>query len=215
MQPQETKFLNCYMLIKIPDFINEFIVEKFPEPSAVDFDTITKYLFFEIGTDLIGNEVLIEEKGGTTCFTQHLTLPLSFQLGTSKGNDFSTQFYEGGPQFFLDKEYADELIKQYGSWSIEFSKVPIVDNSSKNYMSFWEFIKRDPSSLLMLIIPETVFALVISIVWIGFWHFPKTQKAKRAAKMMQENQTNLPTEHDDLPTGQVVSPADRTEGKPD
>lgn len=47
MQPQETKLLNCYMLIKIPDFINEFILEKFPEPSAVDFDTITKYLFFE------------------------------------------------------------------------------------------------------------------------------------------------------------------------
>ena len=175
MQPQETKFLECYMLIKIPDFIKEFIVEKFPEPSAVDFDTITKYLFFEKYTDLIGNEVIVEEKDGTTYFTQYLTLPLSLRLGTSKGNDFSTQFYEGGTQFFLDKEYTDKLTEQYGSWRIDFSKEPIVDYSNINYMSFWEFIKRDPSSLLTFIIP----GIVIAIVLIGYWHFLKMQETKR------------------------------------
>lgn len=85
-------------------------------------------------------------------------------------------------------------------------------------MSFWEFIKIDSSSLLTLIISEIVFALVLSVVWIGFWRFVKTQNAKRAAKMMkmmQENQTNLPMEHDDSPKGQVVSSADRAEGEPD
>lgn len=216
MQPQETKFLDCYMLIEIPDFVNKFIVEKFPEPSAVDFDTITKYLYFEKYTDLIGNEVIVEDRDGATYFTQHLTLPLSLRLGTSKGNDFTTQFYEGGPLFFLDKKYMDELSEQYGSWGIEFSKEPIVDDSNKNYMSFWEFIKRDPSVLLMLILPETAFAFAIAIAWIGYWHFLKMQREKRNhdnSNITQEDsyaeQENLPVKHETSPAEQETSPAEQ------
>lgn len=196
MQPQETMFLDCYMQVKIPDFINEFIVEKFPDISHTDFDTITKYLFFEKRTDLIGNEVIVEEKDGATNFKQHLTLPFSLRLSTSKGNDFSTKFYEGGTEFFLDKEHMDNLAEQYGSWGIEFSKEPIVDDSGKNYMSFWSFIKNDPSSLLLIIIPTAVFALV----HVGFLYLFEIRKTKLKATITQDQKSNLQAEQDNATT---------------
>lgn len=171
MQPQETKFLNCHMLIKIPDSINEFIVEKFPEPSDVDFDTITKYLFFEKCTDLIGNEVIIKEKGGTTYFTQHLSLPLSLELGTSKGNDFSTRFYMEGLNPPTDKEYMDELAEQYGSWGIHFSKEPID--------------KKEPLPLSFRILLD--FNCFSVVFFIGLFCIHKIRKAKA-------NQENSPAE---------------------
>lgn len=197
MQPQETKNLDCYMLVKIPDFINEFIVEKFPEPSEVDFSTITKYLFFEKCTDLVGNKVIVKEKGGTTKFIMHLTLPFTLQLGTAKGNVFSTQFYEGGTQFFLDKEYADKLAEQYGSWGLEYSTEPIVDNTSKNHMSFWQFLKESPSIILIIVI--TIALLVfLTFIYVNFYILGKHQKQKWATLTTQNKQINLHTEHDDL-----------------
>ena len=196
MQPQETIFLDCYMQVKIPDFINEFIVEKFPDISHTDFDTITKYLFFEKRTDLIGNEVIVEEKDGSTNFKQHLTLPFSLRLGTSKGNDFSTKFYAGGNEFFLDKEYIDNLTKQYGSWSIEFSKESIVDDSGRNYKSFRNFIKNDPSFLLLIIIPTAI----IAFVYIGFFYYFEGRKMKLKATVTRNQEVDLQAEQDDSTT---------------
>lgn len=199
MQPQETKNVDCYMLVKIPDFINEFIVEKFPEPSEVDFNTITKYLFFEKCTDLVGNRVIVEEKEGATKFKIHLTLPFSLQLGTAKGNAFSTQFYEGGAQFILDKEYADKLAEQYGSWGLEYSREPIVDDSSKNHMSFWQFIKEGPSTIVIIVIAIAFFAF-LAFIYVGFYILGKHQKQKWATPAAQSEQVNLHTGHDDLLT---------------
>lgn len=168
MKPQETKNMDCYMLVKVPDFINKFIVDRFPEPSEVDFNTITKYLFFEKCTDLVGNKVVIKKKGETTSFIIHLTLPFSLQLGTAKGNAFSTQFYEGGAQFFLDKEYMEKLAEQYGSWSIDFSKEPIVDNSTQNTMKLWRFIT---GTILIIVI-------IIAFLYVGLYIWEKHQKKK-------------------------------------
>lgn len=172
MQPQETKNLDCYMLVKIPDFINEFIVEKFPEPSEVDFSTITKYLFFEKCTDLIGNKVVVKKEEETTKFIMHLTLPFTLQLGTATGNVFSTQFYEGGTQFFLDKEYANKLAEQYGSWSIEFAQKSIVDDSTQNNMSFWQFI----IGTILIIIP--IITIIIAFLYVRFYILGKHQRQK-------------------------------------
>ena len=199
MQPQETKNLDFYMLVKIPDFINE-LIEKFPEPSEVDFSTITKYLFFEKYTDLVGNKVIVKEKGGTTKFIMHLTLPFTLQLDTAKGNVFSTQFYEGGPEFFLDKEYEEKMTEQYGSWSLEFSTEPIADNSSKNHMSFWQFLKDNPSTILIIVIPIALWAFFNFIYYANLYIWGKHQKQKQATPMTQNKQVNLHTEHDDLLT---------------
>lgn len=174
MQPQETKNIDCYMLVKVPDFINEFIVDRFPEPSEVDFDTITKYLFFEKCTDLVGNKVVVKKNGKTTSFIMHLTLPFSLQLGTAKGNTFSTQFYEGGTQFFLDKEYADKLAEQYGSWSIHFEQAPIIDDSTQNNMSFWQFIKRT----ILIIVIVIIITIIIAFLYVRFYILGKHQKQK-------------------------------------
>ena len=193
MQPQETKFLDCYMQIKIPDFVNELIAEKFPDLSNTNFDPIEKYLFFEKRTNLIGDEVIVKEKDGRTHFKQYLTLPFSLYLSTSKGNSFSTQFYEGGPSFFLDNEYMDKLTEQYGSWEIEFDTKPIVDYSRKTFL---QLIISDPSILLVPLILCVIMGFVV--VGVLFIIVSKQNKADNTNNTNQQN--HLQTEQNGLST---------------
>ena len=106
------------------------------------------------------------------------------------------------------------MSEQYGSWSIHFSREPIVEDQNEYHMSFGEFIKEDISVLLILVIPSVVFALIIYFQY-GFERFFKQQRAKKATMIAQENHDNRrmkeedsPTDEEDLPVEQESSLAE-------
>lgn len=120
IEPQETKFVGCYMRITIPEYINQYIIDKFTNTNNLDIEEIGSYLFFEKHTDLIGNEVKTFTEGGVTHFKYNPTIPFHLSFWTTRGNYFSTEFYDGmycNINYAIEKNYKFSIESSYGEKS--------------------------------------------------------------------------------------------------
>lgn len=140
IEPQETKFVDCYMRITIPEYINQYIIDEFTDTNNLNIKEIGSYLFFEKHTDLIGNEVETFTEDGVTHFKYNPKIPFHLSFWTTRGNYFSTEFYDG---IYYDINYA---IKKNCDFSIEVS----YGEKSKKEL-FLDFVVNNLVSVLLVI----------------------------------------------------------------
>lgn len=132
VEPQETKYVDCYIRITIPEDVNQYIVEEFSDTNNLEITEIGTYLFFEKNTDLIGNKLEISNKDGNKHYKYNPTIPFEISFWTTRGNYFSTEFYEG---LYIDIKNAME---KYDNIDFEVSygedtKIELVLDFVKNH----------------------------------------------------------------------------------
>lgn len=94
VKPQETKYVDCYIQIPIPESVRQYIIDNFVETDDLDIFKIGEYLFFEKYTDMIGNKVEVINKDS---YPYYIYNSKSFSLifFTTKSSCFSVDFYTG------------------------------------------------------------------------------------------------------------------------
>lgn len=183
IEPLETKYVSCYVRITMPELINQYIVEEFINKynneesikkegaefldiSDLDINEIGTYLFIEKNTDLIGNEVVISMNKGEKQYKYNPTIPFHISFWTTRGNYFSTEFYNG---LYLDIKKA---IEKYHNLNLEISygekdKMELVSYYLQNHM-------------------DVVFSVWIVVVVIFFLKRMILKRYKTKSKMSNE-----------------------------
>ena len=177
IEPQKTKFVDCYMRITIPQHINQYIIDEFKDTSNLNIEEIGSYLFFEKHTDLVGNEIETFIKDGVTHFKYNPTILFQLSFCTTKGNYFSTEFYDG---IYFDKNYTiDE--------NIDFS-IGFLSGKKTIKEEFFNFVINN-LYIILLVITIMIFFKHIALRKISKRNNSKNQLRKKIEKI--ENKKSI------------------------